>query len=49
MAGGGVVTVAVQLIKLTMTGMFTHDLVLVAGSYNYSKGGSGIFSGRIQP
>ena len=35
--------------SIEMTGTFTTDLVSVSGSYRFSKGGSGQFSGHIQP
>jgi len=35
--------------SIKMSGTFTTDFVSVSGSYSYSKGGSGSFSGHIQP
>jgi hypothetical protein len=34
---------------VTMSGTFSHNLISVTGTYQYSKGGGGSFSGRIQP
>ena len=35
--------------SVKMTGTFTTDFVSVSGSYRFSKGGNGSFSGHIQP
>ena len=35
--------------SIAMTGTFTSELISVSGNYSYSKGGSGSFSGTIQP
>jgi hypothetical protein len=34
---------------ITMTGTFSRDFVSISGTYNYSDGGGGSFSGSIQP
>ena len=35
--------------SIAITGYFTSDLVSVSGTYNYSNGGGGSFTGRIPP
>ena len=35
--------------SIKIIGTFTSDLILVSGSYKYSKSGGGSFSGTIQP
>lgn len=35
--------------SITMTGTFTGDLVSVSGSYSYSRGGGGSFTGDFTP
>ena len=34
---------------ITMTGTFTNNLISLSGEYEYSNGGHGTFTGRMQP
>lgn len=35
--------------SITINGTFTSDLISVSGNYDFSKGGSGLFSGTSNP